>query len=369
MIKIAFILLLIVHALIHVLGFIKAFELTVVKELTLQVSKTFGVLWLIGFLSFVIVALMFVLKSNYWWLFGFIAIFISQILIIVFWKDAKFGTMVNVLVLIAVIIGCGTWNFKCKFENEVSKGIQMTASIPDTLLTDADLQNLPAPVKKYIQYTGAVGKPKVKNFEIEFSGKLRKNEHSGWMPFSSVQYNFLEASTRLFFLNATMKYLPVAGFHSFKNGDAFMDIRLFSLIRVQYQSGKEMGTAETVTFFNDMCGMAPATLIDKRIKWMEGDSNKVKAEFTNNGITISANLYFNDKGELVNFASEDRYAVTKDNKMKKLRWSTPLTDYKEFDGHRLASYAEAIYTYPEGDLSYGNFKLTNIRYNLKDSSK
>jgi len=366
MMRIAFFILLIVHALIHLLGFIKAFGLTVAKELTLPVSKTFGVLWLTGFLSFVIVAVMFALRSNYWWLFGLIAIFISQVLIIIFWKDAKYGTMVNVIVLIAAIIGYSTWNFKSKFEDEVSKGILQTATIPDSLLTDADLQNLPSQVKKYVQYNGAVGKPKVKNFEVEFTGKLRKNEHSGWMPFSSVQYNFLETSTRLFFLNATMKQFPVAGFHCFKDGNAFMDIRLFSLLKVQYQSGKEMGISETVTFFNDMCCMAPATLIDKRIKWLNDDNNKVKAEFTNNGITITADLYFNDKGELVNFISDDRYAVTEDNQMKKLRWSTPLKDYKEIDGHRLAGYAEVIYTYPEGDLTYGIFSLTHIEYNCKE---
>ena len=367
--RIVFIILLIVHALIHLLGFIKAFGLTVVKELTLPVTRTYGVLWLAGFLSFVAVALLFASHSSYWWLFGFIAIFISQTLIIVFWKDAKYGTMVNVLVLIVAIIGYSNWNFQNKFENEASKEILQTASIPDSPLTDADLQDLPLPVKKYIQYTGAVGKPKVKNFEVEFSGKLRKNDHSAWMLFTSVQYNFLETSTRLFFLNATTNYLPVAGFHCFRNRNAFMDIRLFSLLKVQYQSGKEMGISETVTFFNDMCCMAPATLIDKRIKWLDGDRNKVKAEFTNNSITITADLYFNDKGELVNFISQDRYAVTENNQMKRLRWSTPLKDYKEIDGHRLPGYAEAIYTYPEGDLTYGTFSLTHIEYNCKELTK
>jgi hypothetical protein len=105
----------------------------------------------------------------------------------------------------------------------------------------------------------------VKNFKIEFTGQIRKDEQSEWMPFTSEQYNFLNTSTRLFFLKATMKHLPVAGLHSYKNGNAFMDIRLFSLFKVQYQSGKEMGIAETVTFFNDMCCMAPGSLIDPRI--------------------------------------------------------------------------------------------------------
>jgi hypothetical protein len=125
-----------------------------------------------------------------------------------------------------------------------------------------------------------------------------------------------------------------------------------------------MGIAETVTFFNDMCCMAPATLIDERIKWLTSDNTSACAEFTNNGITVSATLYFNDTGELVNFVSDDRYAAGENNAMQKVRWSTPVKDYKETGGYRIPSMAETIYHYPEGDLCYGTFRLTRLDYNL-----
>lgn len=169
--------------------------------------------------------------------------------------------------------------------------------------------------------------------------------------------------TRLFFMKAVMKNLPIAGYHCFKNGDAFMDIRLLSLFKVQFQEGKEMDMAETVTFFNDMCCMAPATLIDKRISWTENDENSVSATFTNNGIMITADLYFNYRGELVNFISNDRYAA---DFGEKLQWATPLKNYKEINGYKLAGYAEAIYSYPDRDLCYGTFNIASIKYNYYD---
>ncbi len=230
----------------------------------------------------------------------------------------------------------------------------------DDILSEADMQHLPEPVKKYLRYTGSVGKPKVNKFRIEFTGGIRKNEQSEWMKFESEQYNFMQIPTRLFFMKATMKHLPVTGYHCFKNGNASMDIRLFSLFKVQYLDGEKMNMAETVTFFNDMCCMAPPTLIDKRINWLEVIGNIVKASFTNNNITIFAWLHFNDKGELINFISYDRYAA---DAGRKLPWATPLKDYSEINGYRLAGYAEAIYTYPQGDLCYGTFSLSNIVYN------
>lgn len=358
--RIAFIVILVIHGLIHLLGFVKAFGLANVKQLTQTISKPFGGLWLLACILFVVTALMYLSKNGYWWLPGFIAVLISQILIILYWQDAKFGTIANVIILAVSIIGFANWSYFNKYQNDVRTSLEKTGLSRQAILTETDLEHLPEPVKKYLRYCGAVGKPKVSHFNIKFTGKIRKDEQSEWMPFTSEQYNFMDNPARLFFMKATMKGLPVAGYHAFMNGRAYMDIRLMSLYKVQYQDGAEMDISETVTFFNDMCCMAPPTLIDKRIKWLETDQNNVKASFTNNDITITAWLYFNDTGELINFISEDRYAADVN---KQLTWATPLKDYHEIKGYTLAGNAEAIYTYPYGDLCYGMFKLVDVEYN------
>jgi hypothetical protein len=362
--RIAFLVLVIVHGLIHLFGFVKAFGLSDVKQLTQTISKPFGVIWLLAFVFFVIAAVMFAFKTRWWWMFGFIAFVTSQVLIIFFWHDAKFGTIANVIILIVIIIGYGAWSYYGKYQDDVKTGLQQKEYFQNSELSETDIQQLPEPVKKYLRYTGSIGKPKVNNFKIEFTGKIRKDEQSEWMPFTSEQYNFMETPTRLFFMKATMKGLPIGGYHCFKNGVAVMDIRLFSLFKVQYQQGAEMNLSETVTFFNDMCVMAPPTLIDKRIKWLEVGSNKVQASFTNNNITVAAWLYFNDKGELINFISGDRYAI---DTGKQFPWATPLKDYHEINGYQLMGNAETIYSYPDRDLVYGTFKLIRIKYNCKDN--
>ncbi|MEZ4962121.1 MAG: DUF6544 family protein [Saprospiraceae bacterium] len=363
MIKYVFALLLLLHGLIHLMGFAKAFQVAEISQLTQPITKPTGALWGLSALLFTLASVLFILKKDSWWMWAIPAVILSQILVFSTWQDAKFGTIANVIVLVGAIIGFGTTSFYSLFENEVKSGLQQTASLPETILTEADLELLPAPVRKYIRYAGAVGKPKVVNFNIEFEGKIRKNEQSAWMPFTSEQYNFMDVPTRLFFMKATMKHLPVAGFHCFKNGKAFMDIRLLSLLKVQYKAGGEMDVSETVTFFNDMCCFAPSTLVDPRVKWLETDGNKVKASFTSNGNSITAWLYFNDEGQLVNFISQDRYAAGENGTMERLPWSTPLQDYKDINGHRVPGYADAVYSYPEGELVYGTFATRNVAYN------
>lgn len=281
------------------MGFSKAFGYRNFTQLKKEIPKTYGVGWFLAALLFGVTTLMLLFEMELWWISGIAAISISQFFIFTSWQDAKFGTIANILFLVVVIVGYGTWSFNNAYKAEVVEDLKQSVSTENHILTESDLQPLPELVRNYLRYSGVVGKPKVRNFKVEFTGKIRADEQSEWMPFTSIQYNFMQAPRRTFFTKATMKNLPVTGFHSFENGTAFMDIRLFSLFTVQYQAGKEMSIAETVTFFNDMCCMAPATLIDNRIQWLETEGNRVKAAFTNNGITISAWLYFNDQGELV----------------------------------------------------------------------
>jgi len=55
--------------------------------------------------------------------------------------------------------------------------------------------------------------------------------------------------------------------------------------------------------------------------------------------------------------------------MKQIPWSTPLKDYKEIGRYMIPGYAEAIYSYPEGDFCYGSFNLNNVEYNCKSTDK
>lgn len=358
--RIAFTILVSFHALLHALGFLKAFGLADLKQLTTTISKPMGVVWLFACILFVVYAVFFAFKNNLFWLVGLVAVIFSQIAINSSWQDAKIGTLINVIVLCVSLAGFGSWNYFNNYNKEVSAVFQQDTFMPTAVLSENDIQQLPEQIKKYIRFVGAVGKPKVSHFKAEFIGEIREDAYSPWMPFTCIQFNFLKEPTRLFFMKAKMKGFPIGVFHKFRNGKATMDVRLFSLIDIQRLEGAEMNVSETVTFFNDMCVLAPASLIDNRIKWLGAEKNTVKASFTNKEITVTAVLYFDDRGALVNFISQDRYAG---NTGKKYAWATPLKNYQQFEGQQIMEIAETIYSYPDGDFIYGNFTLKSISCN------
>ncbi len=79
-------------------------------------------------------------------------------------------------------------------------------------------------------------------------------------------------------------------------------------------------------------------------------------------------LSFNEKGELINFVSDDRYMNVRGNTFENFTWSTPVKDYKEFNGQELASSLEAIFHMPQGEFVYAQFQLTHLEYNVKTYS-
>ncbi len=235
---------------------------------------------------------------------------------------------------------------------------------PEEILTDSDIEHLPLPVRKYIRYSGAVGKGKPQNVRVTFDAKMVSKPGAAPMIATSEQYNFFGSFSRLFLMKAHKMLIPFHAFHVYCNEKATFIVRVANLLNVVDIKGEDLTTAETVTLLNDMCFFAPGNLYDKRLTWKEIDSLSCQVSIENGKYNVSAMLYFNEKGELINFVSEDRYALQDDGTMKRARWSTPVSDYRELDGRKIPTYGETIWNFPEGDFTYGTFRLKSIHYNV-----
>lgn len=253
------------------------------------------------------------------------------------------------------------------YKADVLSGLSRTRFLENQILTEDDMKHLPEPVKKYLNYVGVVGKEKVISFKAVCEGEMKLDPKKEWVKVNSEQYNFFdEHLTRLFYIKLKMSGLPVVGLHTYNSEKANMIIKPAGLITVLNSGGKEMRIGDTTTLFNDMCFFAPAALIDKRIQWEAIDSTTAKAKFSNNGCTISALLYFNSVGELVNFTSDDRFYIPMDGSVRKATWSTPIGSYIERNGMKLPGYGEAVWILPEGNYCYARFtNIKEVEYNCK----
>ncbi|PSR15340.1 MAG: hypothetical protein DA408_03470 [Bacteroidetes bacterium] len=353
--------LLALHGLIHLLGFVKAFAIAPANQLTATISKPMGLLWLVAAALLLVTTFLLMRRSGHWFWWAFLAIGLSQVLLILYWQETKFGTLPNLVLLLTAIVALSNWRFESRYQQDVAASLRRTATTIMDTIGEQDLAHLPLPVQGYLRYVGVVGQPKVNNFRATWTGFMRE-KGKDWFPFTAEQYNFCAEPERLFFMKAKLKGLSTYGYHAYSDGEASMLVKVLSLFPVVDLQEKELFKAETVTFFNDLCLLAPAALIDKNIQWETIDPTTVRAFFNNRDVTVSAVLHFNEEGQLINFVSDDRLEVAS---KQAFRFSTPLANYRKFGKFQLLGYGEAKWHYPEGEFIYGKFYLQDLTYNIE----
>lgn len=367
--RIAFAVLLALHGAIHLLGFVKAFGLAEVAQIQQPVSRLAGVLWLFSTVAFLAATGLLVASSRWWWVAGAPAVLSSQALVLMAWSDAKFGTLPNVVALLplaAALLDLRPSSSPSTYRREVERGLARTApaAAAPPVVTEADLAPLPAPVQAYLRRAGVVGRPRVLDMHVRLRGEMRNGHDGGWMTIHVDQHSFFDQPTRLFLLDASLYGIPFDALHAYTGESASMRVRVGSLVEVVNARGPQMHRSETVTFFNDMCLLAPATLLDPRVSWRPIDDHRVTGVFSHGGDTISADLTFDESGDLVGFVSRDRLQSDDGKTFASYPWSTPVLDHRDFGPARVIHHAEALWQEPKGDFTYARFELEEIAYNV-----
>lgn len=248
-------------------------------------------------------------------------------------------------------------NLPAEFERARAFAQSAVAGAKRPALSEADIAALPPPVQRHVRRTGALGKPRPALLQWVFDAEMvRKPGQPGW-PGVAEQFDRFDIPQRMFFVRSKMFGLPVAVLHRYDDTQATMTVRVASLFNVVNVHSDELARTETVTLLNDLVFFAPAWLADPRLSWRAVSQQRAEVTFTNGPHGVSAVLYFDVAGDLVNFTSEDRSMLQDGGSFKRCRWSTPMRGYREFDGLRLPGVGEAVWHLPEGDFVYGRFAL------------
>lgn len=338
------------HGLIHLMGFANAFFSTSMEKQVLGISKPIGSLWLVVFILFIVSATQF-LGNKKWFYLAFIAVLLSQILIILTWKDAKFGTLLNVFILIVAISAYGTNQFKTMVKEE-SKAIIIKNRYFDTkVITKTDLINLPEIVQLWLINSGTLGKKVAETVQLKQTGMMRTKPNGKWMPFKATQY--LNANDPSFVWSTSVDAMPVItmiGRDKLVNGKGTMLIKLAGLFPVVNVSENEkINSGSMIRYLSEICWFPSAALKDY-ITWESTDSNSAKATFTYNNETVSGIFTFTEKGELINFKAKRYYGGEEDAKLE--TWLVETQSFKEFNGIKIPNKSEVTWQLDKGDFHW-----------------
>ena len=143
---------LLAHAAIHALGFLKAFGIARVPSLKQPIGKPWGILWLLAAIAFTTGAILLLASPRFSWIAVGPAIIVSQVAIVASWQEAKLGTIVNLVVLVPLamwLLELRSSSYRSIYAREVERAL--ARGVPSLEVTDDDLARLPRPVQTYLR--------------------------------------------------------------------------------------------------------------------------------------------------------------------------------------------------------------------------
>ncbi|WP_079505844.1 DUF6920 family protein [Mesobacillus jeotgali] len=304
--SILFFILMLFHGLIHIMGWLKSFGFAEINAITQGIPKIIGVFWLFATLLFVFVAVSYLLKMEWWIIPAVIAVMTSQILILMTWQDAKFGTIPNIIIFIAIIIGFSVWRFNYQVDLDLRKMNNSNFSTKEIqIITEETITPLPLPVQKWVHNIGLIGREKVNSVYFKQKGKMKlKPDQEKW--YDAVAEQYITTDDPAFLWKVKMDMFPfvsVAGRDFFINGEGRMLMKIGSLIPVVNVTNNKKVNQSTLQRYLMELPWYPSAALNDYINWESIDGNTAKATMNYKGTTGSAIYYFNENGELLKISA------------------------------------------------------------------
>lgn len=360
MAKIIFLFIVALHGFIHLLGFLKAYGLKDIGQITQSISKPFGVLWLLTALLFLGTFALIIFKKNLWWVIALPSVILSQILIISTWKDAKFGTIPNILILITAIINFSIWNFWQQVNKEIKQMLSENQR-QEKVITESMIKDLPPPVQRWLSKSGIFNKVSISTAYLRQEGSMRlKPKQKKWIESHAEQYFTVEKPAFIWIVKLSIMGMPVVGRDLFKDGKGTMNIRLLGIIPVAFVKENAKINQSALQRYLGEISWFPTAALNPYIKWEAIGENIAKATLSYKGTTGSAVFYFNSTGDLIKLVAM-RYYDIHDEEPKE--WIAKILDYCIVDGIRIPSKIEATWVLESGEFTWYKFENYSIKFN------
>lgn len=359
--KILFIVILFFHGLIHLMGFAKAFNFAEMSQLTQPISKSQGVVWLTVTLLFLTAIPLFLLRKDWWWLVGIVAVLASQYLILTTWQDAKFGTIANVIALFAVILAYGQWSVNQSIANDVAQLKQATQSNAQKTVSFKDLEGLPAPVARYFRFALKDGQPLIRVAEIKHKGEFNMGDK--WIPFESTEHFSTNPPAFIWDSDMTMgSLMSVRVRDAYFQKKGSMLGKIFGLYAMVDAKDNEKLDAGALQRYLAESGWQPTALLpNENLKWTPIDENRALATLNDGNTTVSLEFSFNENGEMTKVFTPARFKEV-NGEYKLTPWECRVGNYEEIEGMMIPMEGEVGWIMPEGYQPYWKGRITEAKY-------
>lgn len=362
MLTCVFAFLVVVHGLIHLMGAVKGFALADPPQLSQPISPPMGIAWLAAALVLIAAAAAFLFGCPWWWMIAISGIVLSQVLIVMFWRDAKFGTGANVILLAAAIVGYGTWNFTSMVTGERHSFLQRVDS-GNSVVTREHIDTYPPVVQRWLLRSGVVGRDAARTVYLTQEGTMRSSREGKWMPFEAEQW--FTTKRPGFFWTADVTAMPglhIAARDKYEGGRGSMLIKALSLFPIANTQGKEIDQGTMVRYLAELSWFPSAALSDY-LRWEQTGSSTARVTMTYGGISASGIFTFDANGDVLSFEAKRYYDRKSGPTLEEWYIHNDPDGYKTFEGVRVPAKSTVTWKLEDGDLTWLTLDVVNVHYN------
>ncbi|MFW5894966.1 MAG: DUF6920 family protein [Bacillota bacterium] len=267
------------------------------------------------------------------------------------------------VVVLAFTIGNIQMNRMIARETEtlVSSKDRADSEAPD-IIKEEDLENLPVPVKRWLENAGVVGHGEIRAMELTQVGTMRLDpEKEKWM--ESVAHQTINVKDPGFIWHVDLPVMPLLsarGKDLYQEGEGSMTIRVGGLLPVAHEKSNDKLNESSLHRFLMEVPWYPSQALEDNMAWEAIDDKSAKGILTHKGISVEAIFTFDDEG-LIKRVEASRYKETDDDATR-IPCIGTIKAYTAVDGVKVPSEIEITWMLEEGPFTWYRFETKAMRF-------
>ena len=241
-----------------------------------------------------------------------------------------------------------------RFRSEVKRLLSGSDLHPCKQFHEVQLTGLPDPAQRYFRHVMKEGQPYINSVKLTHDGWFKTGQRKAWTAIKGEEH--FTAMTPGFIWKGTTKLFTAID--QYIGGKGCLQVFLISFIRIVKAKGEKYDQGELMRWLSEGVWFPTALLPGKYLKWSAINENTARLVFGDEGLSVSFLVTFNDQDEIAQMETERFMGAG-----KSATWITKMTAYKERNGIKIPTRAEAMWRLEDADFSYARFHLKTIRYN------
>lgn len=273
------------------------------------------------------------------------------------------GAVAFGLVVAAVaLLRAAAWRLDRRTAARVEALLAGTTAPADGTVTDDDLRDPPAPVRRYLETVLDDDQHHVETARLTQRGELRMGE--AWKPFSATQH--VSVRPPGFVWDASVSVFPLLSARvvdAYEDGAGSLSAHVLSALPIaRADPSPAVNEGELLRYLGESVWYPTALLADA-VEWSPIDDRSAMATIVDGENVVYLEFRFDDRDLVESVRADVRYRQEDDSYAP---WTGYFDDYRERDGLLVPVHAEVEWNLPGGDRTYWRATVESIEHEFVD---